>query len=494
MDQKANKLPQFLKMLCFVEMWERFSYYGMRALLVIFLTSHLGFTDEKAFTLYSLFAAVSYTLPMLGGFLADKLMGFRNMVLLGGIVMVAGHACMSLVEFKPGLLYLSLSLIAVGTGMFKGNATNLLGSCYGKDDPERSRGFTLFYVSVNIGSILASISCGYLAYLFGWHYGFGLAGIGMFIGLIAFLKFQSLLGDSGLSPYPELMNKRILGVKIFGVVLIGSFLLSSIVAKMLTHSELFINMLIFVGITVLGIFIYIIFKSSAEQRQKLVALSILVTFFLCFFALEMQLGSLINLFTERNVVDNVFGIIIPASASQAINPLSIVALGFLFGTHMKFKKEYATSMFTFGLLTMAICFFILYIGCLNSNIEGKVGYLCLIIAISFMGLGELCIAPLVQEQTTTLAPKNLRGVIMGIVTLTLAFSNLAGIAISKFMSVPLVDGEINSLESLEIYKEGFLKIGIFNLMLVIVFLPFFNFVHKVITSSSSTKIGKLKAD
>lgn len=328
MDQKADKFPRFLKILCFVEMWERFSYYGMRALLVLFLTSHLGFTDERAFTVYLLFAAVGYTLPMLGGFLADKLMGFRNMVLLGGIVTVAGHACMSLAEFKPGLLYLSLSLIAVGTGMFKGNVTNLLGSCYSKDDPERSRGFTLFYVSINIGTVLASVLCGYVAYLFGWHYGFGLAGIGMFIGLIAFLKFQSLLGDSGLSPYPELMNKRILGVKIFGIVLIGSFLLSSIIAKMLIHSELFINMLILVGITALGIFIYIIFKSSAEQRQKLVALSILVAFFLCFFALEMQLGSLINLFTERNVVGSMLGIIIPASASQAINPLSIVVLGF----------------------------------------------------------------------------------------------------------------------------------------------------------------------
>ncbi|MCX3064903.1 peptide MFS transporter [Wolbachia endosymbiont of Drosophila pseudotakahashii] len=487
MDQKTDKFPQFLKMLCFVEMWERFSYYGTRVLLVLFLTSHLGFTDERAFTIYALFAATGYAIPILGGFLADKLMGFRNMVLLGGIVMIAGHACMSLVKFEPGFLYLGLSIIAIGTGMFKGNATNLLGSCYGKDDPERSRGFTLFYVSVNIGAILASISCGYVAHLFGWHYGFGLAGIGMSIGLIFFLKFQNLLGDSGLSPYPELMNKRILGIKIFGIVLIGSFLSSSIIAKMLIHSEFFTNMLIFVGITALGIFIYIISKLSAEQRRKLVALSILVVFFLCFFALEMQLGSLVNLFTERNVINNVLGITIPASVSQAINPLSIIIFGFLFGTYMKFKQKYATSMFTLGLLTMAMCFFTLYIGCLNSNIEGKVEYLYLIVAISFMGLGELCIAPLVQEQATTLAPKNLRGVVMGIVMLSLAFSNLAGVAISKFMSVPSVNGKINYLESLEIYKEGFLKVGIFNLMLVIVFLFFFNFIHKVVTNSSCTK-------
>ncbi len=137
------------------------------------------------------------------------------------------------------------------------------------------------------------------------------------------------------------------------------------------------------------------------------ALPILVVFFLCFFALEMQLGSLVNLFTKRNVINNVLGVTILASVSQAINPLSIIILGFLFGTYMKFKQKYVTSMFTLGLLTMATYFFTLYIGCLNSNIEGKVEYLYLIIAISFMRLGELYIAPLVQEQATTLAPKNL---------------------------------------------------------------------------------------
>lgn len=459
----STKFPQFLKILCFVEMWERFSYYGMGALLVLFLTSHIGFTDEKAFTIYSLFAAIGYSLPMLGGFLADKLMGFRNMVLIGGTVITVGHACMSLVEFKPNLLYLGLSLIAVGTGVFKGNAVNLLGSCYGKDDPERSRGFTLFFVSINVGAILASILCGYVAHFFGWHYGFGLAGIGMSMGLVTFLKFQSFLGNSGLSPCPRLMDKSILGIKTFGIVLIGSFLLSLIVAEMFIYSNFFVNILVFSGIITLGIFSYIILKSSTEQRWKLIVLFILIMFSMFFYALEMQIGSLINLFTERNVINNVLGIIIPASVSQGINPLSIVVLGFLFGAYIKFKKEYATSVFTFGLLTMAICFFVLYIGCLNANSEGKVEYLYLIIAISFMGLGELCIFPLIKEQATTLAPENLRGVVMGMVMLSLAFSNLAGIIISKFISVPSVNGKINYLESLGIYKEGFLKLGILSL-------------------------------
>lgn len=475
----VRKFPQFLLLLFFVEMWERFSYYGMRSLLVLFLTSQLGFTDIKAYTTYSLFAVVCYAGPVIGGILADKLMGFRSMVLIGGIVMVAGHMSMLLVGFNSDLIYFSLSLIAVGTGMFKGNILNLLGACYRTDDSERSRGFTLFYVGINLGATLAAISCGYIAHLYGWHYGFGLAGIGMTIGLITFIIFQNILGDKGLSAYPMLMNKRMLGINIFGIVLAGCFLLALMVSKMLIFSELFTSALTFSGIIVLGVFISIIFKTSAEQRPKLVVLAILMIFQMLFFALEMQLGSLINLFTERNVANNILGITIPASVSQAINPISITILGSLFGMFSKFRKKDAAAIFAFGLFTISICFFILYTGCLNAN-DGKVNYLYLIAAISIMGLGELCVAPLVQEQATLLSPKNAKGALMGMMILSLAFSNLIGMVVSNCMLVPSVNGEVNRFESLAIYQEGFLNVTISAAILSIIFLLFFKMIHKVI--------------
>lgn len=475
----VRKFPQFLLLLFFVEMWERFSYYGMRALLVLFLTSQLGFTDIKAYTTYSLFAVIGYAGPVIGGLLADKLMGFRNMVLIGGIVIVAGHMSILLVGFNSDLIYFSLSLIAVGTGMFKGNIVNLLGACYRKDDSERSRGFTLFYVGVNLGGALAAISCGYIAHLYGWHYGFGLAGIGMIIGLIAFIKFQHVLGDKGLSAYPMLMNKRILGINVFGIVFASCFLLALMVSTMLIFSEFFTSILTFSGIIALGVFVSIIFKTSVEQRPKLIVLAILIIFQMLFFALEMQLGSLINLFTKRNVANNILGITIPASVSQAINPISIIILGSLFGMFSKFRKKDATAIFAFGLFTISICFFILYTGCLNAN-DGKVNYLYLIAAISIMGLGELCVAPLVQEQAILLSPKNAKGALMGMMILSLAFSNLIGMAVSNSMLVPSVNGEVNRFESLAIYQEGFLNVTISAAILSIIFLLFFKMIHKVI--------------
>ncbi|WP_375332247.1 peptide MFS transporter [Candidatus Tisiphia endosymbiont of Temnostethus pusillus] len=486
----STRVPKFLIILFFVEMWERFSYYGMRSLLVLFLTSRLGYEDAKAYAIYSLFAAVGYAGPVLGGFLADKLTGFRSMVLLGGIIITIGHLSLTLVELESELIYIGLALIAVGTGMFKGNITNLLGSCYKEDDPERSRGFTLFYVGVNLGSFMASISCSYIAYLYGWHYGFGIAGGGMILGLTIFIKFQHLLGDNGISPRPKLMNKKILGLNIFTILMIASLLFALVVARMLISSEFFANILALCGILILGIFIYIIVKSSPLQRKRLTVLLILITFFMCFFALEMQLGSLVNLFTQRNVVNEILGLTIPPAAFQAINPFSIIIFGSLLGAYMKFDKKYATPIFAFGISTMAICFFILYIGCLNANIEGKIGLLYLVSGIAFIGLGELCIGPLIQEQATLLAPKHLKGLVMGIIMLFAAFANLAGILISKFMSIPSINGEVDCLESLEIYKKGFLKIATFNLGLALLFLPCYLFVNKVIAQTSTEKVDQ----
>lgn len=485
-NREVIRYPQFLKLIFFVEMWERFSYYGMRALLVLFLTTHLGFSDAKAYAIYSLFAAIGYTGPVIGGIMADKLMGFRNMVLIGGIVIIIGHICMTFVGLNTFLVYLGLALIAIGTGLFKGNITNLLGSCYKDNDPNRERGFTLFYVGINLGSFFASILCAIVASNYGWDYGFGLAGIGMFIGLIVFTKFQHILGSSGTSPRPNLMNKKLFfGMNLFTITIAISLCLAFLVAKMLESAEFFANILSIVGLLVFGIFAYIVIKSPSIQRQNLIALATMIFFLMCFFGLEMQLGSLINLFTARNIDNEVLGIMIPPSVSQAINPISIVLIGSLLGTYMKFDRKYSTLMLGLGLATLVICFTILYIGCVTADNNGKVGYIYLVIAISFMSLGELCIAPLVQSQATMLAPPNLRGFIMGIVMLSLAFSNLAGIILSKFMSVPSVEGKVDVIESLAIYKAGFLNITFFNLGIVVVFLLCSIFLHKVLSKQNN---------
>lgn len=402
-----------------------------------------------------MFAAVGYAMPIIGGIIADRLAGFRAMVIIGGSIMVLGHALMALVALDPDLIFYGLGFIAIGTGFFKGNITNLLGSCYREGDQERARGFSLFYVSVNVGSFLASISCGYVAHIFGWHYGFGLAGVGMAIGLLTFISYQKVLGGHGLSPKPKLFDE-----KVFGLSVIGALALGLAVSSLLrTDGKFFIEMMKYLGAPVgLGYLFAIFFKSTKSEAKHLVALFILIVFFTFFFALEMQLGSLINLFSQRNVDKVVLGYEVPASVSQAINPISIVVLGAFFARFIKFNKKYDLIRFALGLSTMAFCFSVLYMGCISAGETAEVSYIYLVIGISFMGLGELLVAPFIQEQASLLAPNGLKGFVMGVVMFALSLANIAGIIISKFLSVPSVDGEVNKLESLNIYREGFLSV------------------------------------
>ncbi len=478
MQSQTNS--SFVILLFFVEMWERFSYYGMRALLVLFLISHLGFDDAKAYSVYSLFVATGYAVPVFSGFLADKLMGFKNMVLIGGVVTIIGYIVLSMFNLNDEFVYLGLGLIAIGKGLFKGNITSLLGSCYAEKDHDRDRGFTLFYVGINIGAFMASITCGYTAYLYGWCYGFALAGLGMAIGLTVFVRYQHTLGEHGNSPRPDLMNKRIFGLTPCVLILLTTVFFGYLFSIMLMNSEIYTKILIVIGVIMLCIFSNVVLKLSAAERTNMVALSVMTFFLMCFFSLEMHLGSLINLFTERNVDSEIFGITIPTSVSQGLNPVSVIIFGLAIAHYYKSKRKTNIFKWIIGPLSLVICFMILYLGCLNANIYGKVDYMIA------MAIGEICIMPTVQAQATILAPLSIRGFTMGILMLTLAFSNLLGIVLAKFMSVPSIGGVVNIMESLEIYRDGFLYIAVVTLGILAIFLLFLPFLHRVMTHKKHT--------
>ncbi|MDG1436606.1 MAG: oligopeptide:H+ symporter [Rickettsiaceae bacterium] len=477
-----TRFPKFLIVLFFTELWERFSYYGMRALLTLYLVNELGFSDKKSISIYSTFAAIGYASPILGGYIADRLMGFKNMVFIGGITITLGHLLMSFTLINPDLIFVGLGLIAVGTGLFKGNVTNLLGICYANDEhsSNQDRGFTLFYVGVNLGAFAASISCAYVAHNFGWHYGFGLAGIGMFIGLVVFSCNQKLFFNKGDSPIVNLHKKRFFGLSPFALIMIGCFILSGAAAWALPLSDGQTNITELSIIFIISVMGYILYNSPSDQRRNFITLGILIIFQLLFFALEMQLGSLIALFTSRNVEDVVFGLYIPAAASQAINPLSIVLLGYIISL-VNIPPRFMLARFAFGLLTMALAFGTFWFGCENAASSGKVEYIYLVLGSAFIGLGEVCIAPFVQSQVTLLAPKNMRGFIMGILFLSMAIANLMGIWLAEFISVPSMEGIVDPLVSLQVYKDGFWSIAKFNTLLALMFLLFCPFLQKIIT-------------
>ena len=375
--------------------------------------------------------------------------------------------------------YMGLSLIAVGSGLFKGNIFSLLGDHYKEDPAQRSRGFTIFFVSISFGAFFAGIACGYIAKLYGWHLGFSIAGLGVLLGVFTFFKYQHhLYPHCGLPPSTELANRSWFGMSLSTITFLTSLAISVPIAMILRYSEYFSTILPFCGVVILIQYIHIMINSSPETRINLLILMMLLIFKLMFYSMELQIGSFINLFTARNVSGHFLGLDIPAAASQSINPFSIILLGFLMGRYMKFDPKNNVLRFGFGLFTMVICFFILYLGCLNVDANAKVPYIYLFTAISFMGLGELLISPFVYSQASQLAPKNLKGFFMGVMMLSMAYSSFAGIPLSRIFSVPSIHGKVNLWESLSIYKTGFYYVTIFSLSVFFVFLLFAPFIHK----------------
>ena len=475
---KKQQLSHPLLLLLFIETWERFSYYGMRALLVLYLVSSLGFSDPKAYSVYALFAAIGYAIPFFAGMLADRYIGFQKIIIIGATLMCVGHFLMAATDINHYFLYFGLPFIAVGTGFFKGNVTSLLGSIYENEDhysTARDKGFSLFYVAINLGSFSASIACGYIAHKFGWHYGFGLAGVGMLIGLLAFLKYKHVLGKHGLPPIDS-KHTDILKATIFALaMLICSF-------YMIYNSEFFSGYFSYIGIVILAIVIKIIYDCSSLERKRIALLLILTFFLLCFFALEMQLGSLINLFTERNVNRIVFGYEIPSAIFQAVNPFTILIIGPIIAQALAFlSKQSPLPRFSLGLALNILCFVSIYIGCTEA-INGKAELIYLIVGVIFMGLVELFIAPLLQSLYAYLSPQKYKGLLMGLLMLSLSYANLAAVFLGKFMSIP--KGSIaDPIASMEIYKDGFFRILEFNFFLFIAFILLHPLLNKLLKQS-----------
>lgn len=472
------KNNQFFILLFFTELWERFSFYGMRALLVLFLTSSLGFADKQAYAIYSLFAALCYAGPVIGGIIADKFLGFRNIIKLGAVLISAGNIGMIMIsENNIWILYLSLSLVAVGSGMFKGNLTNLLGMCYSHNDSKRDSAFSLFYVSVNLGAFVSSLSCAFIAEQYGWHYGFAIAAAGMLIGFITFIKFEYLLENVGILSKERVEFNKKYNIGILVILLL--ILLTGICAFMISKSELFSKVVFVVGVLVYGYLIKMIMNMNKKERNNIILLLTLTIFMMLFFSIEMQLGSLYNLFTARNVETVLFGFSLPAASLQSINPISIMFFGpMLAPLFTKLGVKFSILRVGIGMLLLTISLGILYFGCLCADENSKVPIIYLVSSITVMGIGELFIAPLVTDLYTRLSPKEIRGFMMGLLMLSLSFSNLMGNIIALFVSVDTSNGEVNLNQSLRIYQDGFGQFTLCSVIVLIIFTIIFPIMNK----------------
>lgn len=434
--------PRGLYLINFISMWECFSYYGMRALLVLFMVQELAFNDSEAFALYALYITLIEFGGLIGGVIADRLLGLKRSIAMGGLTIVLGHTALAFNSYQEGF-YLGLGLIVAGTALFRSNIAAFLGQFYGENDPRRDSGYVIYYTGINVGSFLASLSCGLVAELYGWEAGFGLAALGMLSGILALLLGYQLLPQSegqkkGAAP--------LLG----GLAILG--LLIGLATLSLTYMS--VSAMVFPFLVALGMlyFLWSIKDCSTSDLKQFRRLALYILSLVIFYGCEEQLGSSLVLFAERHVDREFLWGTIPATALIMFNPLTILMAGPLFLKLLKKWEPRDFSKLMVSYLFLASSFGLLWICSLRAS-EGEVGLFPAISSIVLIGLGEILIGPLVLAFASKTGPQSLRGVVMGMVTFGFSLANLVSGWLSQLMAV------VDENSSLSTYVSGFGYIG-----------------------------------
>ena len=451
---------------CFAtEMWERFSYYGMRALLILYLTKHWEFTDATSYLIYGAYTSLVYIMPVFGGMLADQILGSKKAVTYGAILLVFGHLGMT-VESNEQIFYLSLALIVSGVGFLKPNISTMVGALYEEGDPRRDSGFTIFYMGINIGAFTATLLCGYLGEQVGWAYGFGAAGIGMLFGLIIFLwgqKYLEGLAEPPSNKYLQKMN----GISYESWAYISGIFMVLVTWFLVQNSQLVGQLLGGFGAIFIGAWLlYALFRCAPDERDRLIVVGILILFSLIFWALFEQAGSSLNILTDRGVNRVIFGWEVPASMFQSLNAGFIFTIAPLFAmlwiALAKRNMEPSTPIkFSIGIIFVGLGFLALVYGMRSS--EGlQTGVLWIILIYLLHTLGELCLSPVGLSSVTKLSPQRIVGFMMGMWFFASAAGNYVAGLIARATSSESsgVSGEVYNLAQKQSFIDVYTDVGL----------------------------------
>jgi POT family proton-dependent oligopeptide transporter len=416
--------PRGLSTLFFTEMWERFSYYGMRAILILFMVASpqaggLGFDTAKAAGIYGLYTGSVYFTAIPGGWIADRLLGLRRAVLIGGILIALGHYSMAL-----GLLpffYAGLVLIVLGTGLLKPNISSIVGQLYAEGDARRDAGFSIFYMGINLGAFISPLICGYLGQRIGWHWGFGAAGVGMTLGVIQYMLGGARLGAAGIQKQ-SVPDAGALWAKVAGVIVLvsaGLYLLWG-----------YRDIVVLLGTA--GLFAWLLRQAAPGlERKRIGAIIVLFVFATLFWAAFEQAGSSLNLFADQRTRNALLGFEFPSSWFQSVQPLFIILLAPAFAwlwLRLGRHEPSSPAKFAYGLLFVGFGFLVLALGAQLSEQAGgaRVSPLWLIVLYFFHTVGELSLSPVGLSTVTKLAPERMVGVMMGVWFLALSLGNFIG--------------------------------------------------------------------
>ncbi len=434
--------PRGLATLFFTEMWERFSYYGMRAILILFMTATvarggLGFTVATAGVIYGLYTSMVYLLSVPGGWVADRILGQRRAVLYGGILIVAGQFSLG-VPLLP-FFFLGLALLIAGTGLLKPNISTIVGQLYREHDLRRDAGFSIFYMGINLGAFIAPLAVGYVAQRINWNLGFMLAGFGMTLGVIQYVLGRRYLGTAGLHPTSSKSPEERAGIRrtvwigvaaaallIGGPLLLQAFGIIQITAAAVGSA----NGVLLVAATI-AVFGWLL--SSKEwtplERRRLIAVLALFIASALFWSAYEQAGSTLTLLADRSGDNRAFGISFPSSWYQSVPAIFVITLAPVFAVlwlRLGKRDPSTPAKFSAGLILVGLGFVVVAIGAMRASSGARISPWWLIVTYFLHVCGELCLSPVGLSAITRLAPQKVAGLMMGVWFLSISIGDYVG--------------------------------------------------------------------
>ncbi|MFC4726760.1 peptide MFS transporter [Coralloluteibacterium thermophilus] len=468
--------PRGLFVLFFAEMWERFSYYGMRALLIFYLVQHWMFSDSEASVIYGAYTALVYIAPVVGGYLADRYLGQRKAVLFGAVLLTFGHFLMAFEgdggqgAVELNVFWLALAFIIVGSGFLKANISVMVGQLYPRTDIRRDPAYTIFYMGINLGAALGSLIAGYLGQTYGWAWGFGAAGVGMLLGLVVFVLGKPLLMGRGESRDPVRLAQPVMGVRFEWLLYALSLLAVGVVWLLIQYQQLVGYLLGTAGAILVAYVLYTsVFKLPREDRDRIIAALILIIGSILFWALFEQAGASLNLFTDRSVDRHIFGWEVPASMFQSLNAIYIIALAPVFAMLWLWlgKRGWEPSTpvkFALAVIQVGLGFLVLVAGTASVGSGNLTPVLFIFLIYLLHTTGELCLSPVGLSAMNRLAPSHMASLIMGTWFFASATGNFAAGLISA-----ATGSEGGGVERvMEVYSNvGWLAVGVGVFMILV---------------------------
>lgn len=479
---ELEKQPKGLYLLFFTELWERFGFYTLQTIIILYMTKALFMTDQKANVLYAAFSSLLYLTPTLGGYIADRYLGFQRAIMLGGMLLIIAYTIAAL----PGQTYffLGLSILICANGFFKPNVSSIVGELYRNNDARRDGGFTLFYMGINVGSLIPPVIAGYIVTRYGWHAGFLLAAIGMALGQIIFIFGRKYLHGAGAQP--NLRHRTKPGCGFYTLLSIGIVMCVTLSNIALQH-PLETNYIVEIAaVLILLATLLFLLKEPLAQRKKMIACLILILISIGFWSLYNQTFTSLMLYADRNMHKEILGIPLDAEATQFFNPFFIIALSPILGRLWLKLDNYNLNpsvqmKFSLGVLFMSLGFILLAVGSYFFTDNGVTSAWWLVVSYLLQTVGELLLSPIGLAMITVLCPRHLVGMMMGVWFFSQAASFAIGGMLANLAAIP---DHVSTLASLGIYSHAFLVYGIISLVIAIISFSLVPFLTRMINAQN----------